>query len=386
MNPVSKGRHRRRAERVTVAGAVPVALAIACSSVANSAPVQPGVGVEEEVQPGVLADESAAAEPAPVEEPKEYWVAPPVEYANVPTRTAPASYYEYDAPIAPASVAQLHLPVPVEVVAPIEAPEERLRLGDYVADQPNWMSDTVLERTNNTAAVYEAQMNTFWRSTGVEASRADRIGAATIGGAAVGGLGAAAVAGTTGAVVGGLIGGTVGGTSGIGVLAGAATVAQGFVAAPIPVITTAMGGAIGAAAVGIPAAVVAGVAGAAVGAAHGAAFGAGDTLAEPIEMDLRQAPTVDESAVTESTRRTLEQIEALPGGQQVADAIRSGAFWIPPQLEAMDEQVRGTVSSVPGGTEAIAAVDAGNADAAAIFEPQVQQSGAANSAVQAGLA
>jgi hypothetical protein len=390
MNPVSKGRHRRRAERVTVAGAVPVALAIVCSGVANSAP-QAGLGVEEEVQPGFFADEVEEAAPAPAAEPKEYWVAPPVEYNNVPTRTVPTSYDEYDAPVTPATFSELHLPVAVEPVAPIEAPKERLRLGDYVSDQPNWMSDTVLERTNNTAAVYEAQMNTFWRSTGLEASRADRIGAATIGTAAVTGIGAAAAAGATGAVVGALIGGTIGGTSALELLGPPVLVAVAAnpLLAPIAitpgVAATAAGAAIGAVVVGVPTAVVAGVGGAAVGAAHGLAFGAGDTLGEPKELHLEQAPTVDAAAVTENTRDTLEQIEALPGGQQIADAIRNGAFWLPPQLAAMDEQVRGAVSSVPGGAGVIAAVDAGNADAAAIFEPQVEQSGVANEAVQAGL-
>ncbi|MFD1812275.1 insoluble domain protein [Rhodococcus gannanensis] len=386
MNPVSKGRHRRRAERVTVAGAVPVALAIVCSGVANSAP-QAGLGVEEEVQPGFFADEVEEAAPAPAEEPKEYWVAPPVEYNNVPTRTVPTSYYDYDEPVAPASFSDLHLPVAVEPVAPIEAPKERLRLGDYVSDQPNWMSDTVLERTNNTAAVYEAQMNTFWRSTGLDASRADRIGAATIGGAAVTGIGAAAAAGATGAVVGALIGGTIGGTSGLAPLSGAAATVLPLIPGVVAIgtVTTVMGAGIGAAVVGVPTAVVAGVGGAVVGAAHGMAFGAGDTLGEPKELHLEQAPTVDAAAVTENTRDTLEQIEALPGGQQIADAIRNGAFWLPPQLAAMDEQVRGAVSSVPGGAGVIAAVDAGNADAAAIFEPQVEQSGVANEAVQAGL-
>lgn len=389
MNAVSKGRHRRRAERVTVAGAVPVALAIVCAGVANSAPAQqPGVAVEDapDLQPGVPVVESAPAPaPEPVEEPKEYWVAPPVEYDNVPTRTAPTSYYENDAPIAPAAVSQLHLPVAVEPVAPIEAPEERLRIGDYVADQPNWMSDTVLERTNNSAAVYEAQVNTFWRSTGVEASRADRIGAATIGGAAVGGLGTAAAVGIPAAVAGGLVGGYLGGNFGVGLAPAAGFLLPGVGHVGAPVIATAGGAAIGAAVAGVPAALVAGAVGAGVGAAHGMAFGAGDTLSEPIEMQLSQAPTVDEAAVTASTRGALEQIETIPGGQQVAGAVRAAAFWVPPQIAAAGEQARAAVVALPGGAEFVAGLDASGADAADIFEPQVQQSGAASGAVQAGL-
>ncbi|NKW34486.1 hypothetical protein GS942_21385 [Rhodococcus hoagii] len=64
----------------------------------------------------------------------------------------------------PIRVEQLHLPTYVEPVAPIQAPEKRLRLGDYITDKPNWMSEEYLDRTNNSAAVAEAQMATFWKS------------------------------------------------------------------------------------------------------------------------------------------------------------------------------------------------------------------------------
>ncbi|NKV12996.1 hypothetical protein GS909_23075 [Rhodococcus hoagii] len=67
-------------------------------------------------------------------------------------------------------------------VAPIQAPEKRLRLGDYITSphKPNWMSEEYLDRTNNSAAVAEAQMATFWKSVGVDVDRSDRVAAATV--------------------------------------------------------------------------------------------------------------------------------------------------------------------------------------------------------------
>ncbi|MFF0818575.1 insoluble domain protein [Rhodococcus sp. NPDC003318] len=376
---VTRGAHRRRVERVSTAGALPVALAIVCSGVATAAPAeQPGVTdeVETSSQPGVSDPEfdpapAEAVAPAASDAPKQYWVAPPAEYDNVPTRPAPTSYYEeYDAPIAPASVQDLHLPVVVEPVAPIEAPAERLRLGDYVADKPNWLSEENLDKTNNTAAAYEAQVNTAWRSVGIEASRADRIGAATVGGAATYGLGVAAATGIPAAVVGGLIGGTLGGMFGVGVVAPAAGVVLpvvGFVSGPV--LSTANGAAIGAAVVGIPVAVVAGTIAGVVGGAQGMAFGAGDTLAEPIELEIPDAPTVDPGAITEQTRATVAHVETLPGGVQAVTAVRDAVEWVPPQIAAATEQARTTALGQPGGPDLVRRIEASATATADAFAP-----------------
>ncbi|MFD4295375.1 insoluble domain protein [Rhodococcus sp. NPDC058505] len=391
----SQGPHRRRAERVVVAGALPVAIAIACAGVAVAVPVQPGVSDTPDAQPGVdaelappVVETPPAAAPVP-EESKMYWVAPPVEYDNVPTRPAPTRYYEEE-PIAPARVQQLHLPVPVAPVAPIEAPAERLRLGDYIADRPNWLTEANLDRTNNTAAAFEAQVNTFWQSVGLDASRADRIGAATVGGAAVAGLGAAAAAGLPAAVAGGLVGGAIGGN--IGVPAGAI---PGQVVLPVigPVagavvggaVGTAAGAAIGAAAVGVPVAVVAGTAGALVGGVTGAAFGAGDTLAEPIEMEIPDAPTTDPAAVTQATRDTVTRVESLPGGDAAVAAVRDAVEVVPPQVAAAGAGTRAAALGLPGGPDLVRRVEAAGTAAAAAAAPVSGPVGEVLGAVAAGL-
>ncbi|GAA4484769.1 hypothetical protein GCM10023094_38610 [Rhodococcus olei] len=382
-------------QRVAVVGALPLAVAIVCSGVATAAPAeQGGVGVEEAPrdQPGVPAEEAAPAPapgPAPVAEPavaepKEYWVAPPVEYDNVPTRPAPTYYYE-DAPSAPVTVQQLHLPTPVEPVAPIEAPPERLRLGDYVAAKPNWLSGEDLDKTNNTAAVFEAQVDTFWKSIGVETSRADRIGAATVGGAALGGLGTAAALGVPAAVAGGLVGGVSGFGIGLAMApeAGALLPVVGWVAPPV--LNAAGGAAVGAAVAGIPVALVAGTTGAIVGAATGMAFGAGDTLAEPIEVEIPDAPTVDAAAITDATRDTVARVESLPGGPGAVEAVRQADRQVPLQVADAAAQVRDTVTAQPGGRDLVQRVEAAGAATATTFAPVAGPVGEVLDAVRAGL-
>ncbi len=388
------GRNRRRIERITMAAALPMAALLVGTGVAIAAPAeQGGVGVEEAPfdQPGVPADPQAAPESEPVTaapesgraDTKEYWVAPPTEYDNVPTRPAAVVYYdEYvDEPIAPVTVQELHLPIPVEPVAPIEAPARRLRLGDYVADRPNWLSEANLDKTNNTAAVAEAQVNTFWRSIGVETSRADRIGAATIGGAAVGGLGGATAVGLPAALLGGLLGGGVGvANAAPAALIGAAATA-GLGAVPAATLNTAAGAAIGAAALGIPVAVAAGTTGAVLGAATGMTLGAGDTLAEPIEVQIPDAPTADRASITETTRNTVAQADALPGGPVAVDAIRDVATHAPVQAADATAQIRATAVAQPGGADLVQRVEAVGTAIAPVTGPV----GEAFDAVRAGL-
>ncbi|TQF69060.1 insoluble domain protein [Rhodococcus spelaei] len=390
-----KSRRRQVAERVAVAGTIPLAMAVACAGTALAAPVQPGVMTDEAEQPGVgdstpkpEAAPAPAPEPAPEPaEPRQYWVAPPVEYDNVPTRSVPT----YDeAPVAPATVQTLHLPEPVAPVAPIEAPRDMLRLGDFIAAKPNWLSKEDMEKTNNSAAVAEAQMATFWRSIGIEASRSDKVAAATIAGATAGGLGAATVAGVPAAVVGGLIGGTIGGNIGMGmgtvVWPGVGTVTNGAIG-------TGIGAAAGAAVAGIPVAVVAGTAGAIVGGVAGAAFGAGDTSTEPVEFVIPDAPVVDPPAITAATRQAVAQVEAMPGGHEVVAAVRTAADAAPQQLAQLTADTNAQIGVVrtaavahPVGANAVAEIETVGADLGRAFQPATGAVADVLNAVHAGLA
>ncbi|MCL2533096.1 MAG: hypothetical protein FWE39_02930, partial [Nocardiaceae bacterium] len=216
--------HKNRARAVARAAIVPSAAAavlVAASGAAQAAPnqlpSQGGVTSAPSTQGGVTSSPStqggvtsAPAQPEPV-----YWVEPPAEYQNIEyqplenydydTNTYVAPEYDYVAPLQ-AQVQDLHLPTYVEPTAPIIAPRETLRLGAYQAPQPNWITDGDLARTNNTSAVIEAQVSTFWRSLGVETTRANRIAAAQIGMGAAGAVLGAAGFGGLAALAGGAAG------------------------------------------------------------------------------------------------------------------------------------------------------------------------------------
>jgi hypothetical protein len=385
MNHNRGARHRARTERATVVGVIPLAIAITC---AGPAFAQPGVMVPEAEQPGVVVESAPApapeAEPA-APEPKTYWIAPPVEYAEVPTRPVPNyDYTEYSEPVEPVQIQELHLPVAVEVVAPIEAPKERLRVGDFVSDQPNWLSDEYLNRTNNTSAVIEAQVNTFWKSIGVDAERSDRIAAATVGGAAAGAVTGAMTAGVPFAVGGALIGGTIGGNVGVGI-GNAFIPGLGWVAAAP--IGTAAGAAIGAAAAGIPAAAVGAVVGGVAGGAAGTAFGAGDSLGTPTEFVLPNVTEPDAAALKlqageEYARLAMEQPAAATA---VVDAVVA-APQLAEQVTSQAVAAREATLAQPGGEQVIAGLDAAAVELNHAFGPVAGMVGEALAAGRDGLA
>ncbi|NKS78246.1 hypothetical protein GS539_21375 [Rhodococcus hoagii] len=190
------------------------------------------------------------------------------------------------------------------------------------------MPEKQWNQINNTAADLEAGFGQFWRSTGVDAARADRIAAASV---ATGAAGAVIGAGI-GAVPGALLGGTIGGNQGLAI--------GGFVSLPLNLLPLRAsrdgdradhGGrhgcrccrraAVGAAIMAVPFA--------AAGVAVGAATGAGDPLDEPHVIELPSKPRADQEAIAEQTRQVVSQVEALPGGNVVVDAARTAAVEAP---------------------------------------------------------
>ncbi len=374
------GRHRRRPNRVAVA--VPLAISIACAGagVAQAAPSQPGVLVDEG-QPGVSAPSGnqPGVTPDPTRE-REYVPGYTPQYAQAPSKPVynynygndanysggGQGYYSgYSNNYAGYSQPVYSAPAPVEdpaVVAVVEAPVKKVRLGDYIADQTDLLPEKQWNQINNTAADLEAGFGQFWRSTGVDAARADRIAAASV---ATGAAGAVIGAGI-GAVPGALIGGTIGGNQGLAI--------GGFVSlplAPIPglpatviVPTTVAGTAVGAAAGAAVGAAIMAVPFAAAGVAIGAATGAGDPLAEPHVIELPSKPRADQEAIAEQTRQVVSQVEALPGGNVVVDAARTAAVEAPKLAAQADKAVRDAVTAAPGGAETVAAFDSFVADVA----------------------
>ncbi|WP_162958093.1 hypothetical protein [Nocardia yunnanensis] len=324
------------ARRALVVGAIPLALAVACSNTSdqtatvatgsptrsaapqgnadrepgNSAAPQanphPGTGQVDaqagstsgpeahfpgsrpsSVQPGVASpagdQDRSGTRPSTIQPgvtapnlPKPQLESPSADYP-IPANFRPIPNHE----AAPALDFQtLHAPTVVTPVLPIAPPPRTLRIGEFSTPAPDQVPDDVLDTANGLAANTEAGLATGLNSIGVNPSRSDKIAAGTLGGAAIGaGLGAVG-AGVPAAVIGGAIGAGVG--AGIGALTGAAIGTAGVALAPwlapIDVAGGAAGGAligagVGAAAGAAVTGIPAAVAGGAAGGIAGGAIG-----------------------------------------------------------------------------------------------------------------
>ncbi|MBB3040080.1 hypothetical protein [Hoyosella altamirensis] len=263
----------------------------AVSAAALSAPLFGGIA-SANPQPGLASPPSGGGQPgltspdpAPAPQ-RQVWVEVPQQqrYQNVQWRQYDApEQYSAPAQSAPAAVQEVTPSAPAPptaVIAPIAAPEGRLRIGDFITDKPEWMSEDDLEKTNNQSALIEADIANAWVDAGLgDADRADKVAAATMAGGATGALLAGGVGAVAGGAAGAAIGTPIGAAGGSVFVPGVGTVAGGTAGAVT-------GGAVGATAVGLPAA----IAGGAAGAFAGAAFGAGDTLPDEEARELFPEP------------------------------------------------------------------------------------------------
>ena len=200
----------------TALGAVPLAFAVACAGIASAAPTQPGVTNETpSVQSGVSASaqrESAPGKPKqvveptpdpdPTPDPAPARVVVPDPPRTMPSRVAPAT----TTPAPTLFDATLHAPVAGEPVAPIAAPPNTLRFGDFETDKPEWVSSEVMNSANNWSAYGESEIARAWNSVGVSPARSDRVAATTISGAVIGGTIGATAAGIPAATAGAVSG------------------------------------------------------------------------------------------------------------------------------------------------------------------------------------
>ncbi len=266
-----------RGSRSVVAGAVPIVLLL--SAATASATGVPAVitdqpGVTSPAQPGTSTPPAPEPVPAP---PPVYYSQPPEIRNGSGLRPAPS----VDLPVEPIAIEDLHLPEPVAPVAPIEPPENTIRVGQWEAPRPDWLPQECADAINDAAAGAEAQVATALDSVGIPAGRSDRVSGATLGGAALGGAGGAVVAGAPvaalGAVVGGLVGGTIGGIAGAALGTVVAVPVIGTITSGVAgtALGAAVGAAVGAVVAGVPAAVAGAVAGGTVGAGFGAGVGVG---------------------------------------------------------------------------------------------------------------
>ncbi|MBM4568988.1 insoluble domain protein [Rhodococcus hoagii] len=358
-----KGTHRRvtrRQRAIATAAALSTISIIGLPAVAQAAPqggvttpggggnqggvATPGGGNQGGVATPVYRPDPAPAAPAE----REYWVAPSPQIQQAPSRPTPV----YTEPVysPPLQQQQFHAPVYVEPVAPIEAPvneqgAKMWRVGNRIAEQPNWMTDEVLERTNNTAAGWEAEVSTFWRSVGVDDTRADRVAASMTTGAVAG----AAIVGIPAAIAGGAFVGPLGVPFGGAVSQAIFPFAPVIGTIPGATVGYVAGQTVGAVAAGVPAALVGGVAGAAIGAFAGGGEANDDEL---VVTELPQLPDPDPLQITNDVRASASDVASNPAGAAVVQAVADA----PANIARADEQVRQAVSDL-GGQPVIDAID-----------------------------
>ncbi|MFX0577429.1 hypothetical protein [Nocardia nepalensis] len=229
---------------MVAAGAVPLVLALVGTGTANAEPAQSNTVT----QPEHKVQWPAADAPNVT----------PYEGLKIPDDTKSSLQWSRPAPesryLAPVGV--LHPPVPVAPVPPIAPPPGMFRFGDVVVDAPDWINQDQAIQINDSAALAEADLATFFDSIGMERSRSDRIAGQAIGTAAMGAL-AGAAASTPFAASSAMTGAAV------GLVAGLTLLPVGLFAGPL------LGAGVGAAAIAVPAAVLGAAAGAAVGAVNG---------------------------------------------------------------------------------------------------------------------
>ncbi|MBT2272737.1 hypothetical protein [Rhodococcus qingshengii] len=322
-------------------------------------------------------------EPAPEYNPQQWRPAPSQNTQSTPSQNTESVPAQNTAPAEPEQ-GPLHLPDPtVTPVVPIQAEEGFIRLGDAIAKRPYWVPPTEAEKINNQASVATAQIATFYTSTGVIESEADRKAASTVAATALGAAGGALLVGAPLAGVGALTG-----------LAIAAPLAP--VLTPIGFLPAAgVGAGIGALTLGGAGAVVGAGLGGVTGFAAATALGAGTNNGDiefelPFTEEPAAAPApapivVDAPAITAATAQTVAQVESVPGGTEAIETVRTAVADVPPAAQQAAGDVRAAVLDQPGGEQIVAAADQAAADVntalAGVSTPVFD----ALAAVQAGL-
>ncbi len=330
--------------------------------------------------------ELTAPAPAPQAE-RVYWVAPPVQYDQSEWQTwdayyddettgaytdsenadpAPAAPVVDVEPAAPLDVNTLHGPVAVEdPTVPIEAPDNIVKVGDWYADQPSWLSDEDRDRTNNSTAVIEAQVTDFWRSIGVPTDRAQRLGASQIAAGGAGLVTGAVALGAPATLAGALGGGTIGGIGGA-LAGGLIPIAPGIAPITTGIAGTAGGAAVGALVVGGPATVVGGLTGLGTGLLLGTTYGAGD-LGEPQNIELPDFPqTAPAPAPEAAPPAPAAPAPTTPTPAAPAPLVQAASVWTEPTTPV--DTARGFITTQIGGPQVLDAVDQAVAAAAPTFD------------------
>lgn len=240
-------------DAATVAAGVSDAVSQAVSQLVPADPWQ--------FRPAAATDPAVPPIATPVAEPTPNTAAPAGNVAsnrNAANGTRPVPDLAAPAAVNPGA---LHLPDlahPAPPVAPIQAPDNTIRIGSMQPPRPDFVDPQLTAQINDSAAQAEAGLAQGLDSVGFEPSRSDRIAADTLAGAAVG------------ASVGNIVSSPIATTSALvgavaGLIAGVPFLPAGLVVMPV------VGAAIGYVVIAAPAAAAGAAIGAGVGAIEGAA-------------------------------------------------------------------------------------------------------------------
>ena len=311
----------------------------------DSAPQQGGTAPTDTApQQGGTAPTPAPEPSAPINVPGAGSIPAPPQEAPYQPYTAAPQYEEsgytdpgYSTYYSPVPDAPLQAPKPVAPVRPIAPPPNKIRVGNFVTDIPDGMSDKDVNSINAWSAYGEAKIAQNLISLGVPKDKASRQAAATIIGVAIGGTAGAAAGVIPGALVGVLPGAAVGAGVGAGVGAVALTPVS------VPGVGTLSGGAVGAL-IGLPIGMAGGAAAGAVGgAALGATIGgtiggiaaytlgAGDPGAhpqEPWKLDENGNPKQPKHAKPEPVDPSINQFELSVPAESAAEQGLPGVDYV----------------------------------------------------------
>ncbi|MXP24396.1 hypothetical protein GIY30_24040 [Gordonia sp. HNM0687] len=237
----------------------------------QAAPQQGGTTPTPEVAPVVVPGPGTI--PAPPQE------APYQPYVQPSTYTAPTYEESYD----PVPQRPLTAPKPVAPVRPIAPPPEKIRVGNFITDIPEGMSERDVNSINAWSAYGEAKIAQGLISVGVPEDEASRQAASTIIGVMTGGTAGAIALGIPSAAVGVAGGALIG--AGVGAIVGAAMTwpAPGPLVGPGAAIGAGIGAVVGGIGVGAAGAAVGAAIGGTAGGAIAYTLGAGDPGANPDE-------------------------------------------------------------------------------------------------------
>ncbi|MEE3851742.1 hypothetical protein VZC37_15475 [Gordonia sp. LSe1-13] len=301
----ARGRHRQVDEhrmplRMTVTSAA-LAASIATgmgAGLAYAVPEQGGTspsvpeqgGITPSQDPPVQGGTTPSPDVAPVNVPGPGSLpAPPQEapyqpYVEPSTYTAPTYEDAYN----PVPERPLSAPKPSAPVRPIAPPPEKIRVGNFITDIPEGMSEKDVNSVNAWSAYGESKIAQGLISVGVPEDEASRQAASTIIGVMTGGTAGAVTLGIPAAAMGAVGGAIIGAGIGAGVGAAMTWPAPGPLVGPGAGIGAGVGAAVGAAGVGAAGAALGAAIGGTAGGALAYALGAGDPGANP------DAPWLDE--------------------------------------------------------------------------------------------